>query len=156
MNKWANQDIYIGVVLFLFSIILFWLSLDIRGEASVFPIGLAILLAFLAVFIVIRGIRIRKQNEGEAFTPEDEEEVLRWGILESPLAVALLTLIYILLITFIGFFPATVLFFIAYLLYMGIKGVVKYILIISIFSTFVYIVFIVQLRVFLPSGLLFD
>jgi len=156
MNKWANQEIVIGVVIFIFSLVLFFLSLGVRGEASVFPIGLSILLVFLSSFIVIRGIRIRKKGEKAANMQEEEEEVLRWEILESPLVVALLTLIYILLITFIGFFPSTIIFFIAYLLYMGIKGIAKYVLIISIFSTFIYIVFIVQLRVFLPSGLLFD
>ncbi|MCM3762294.1 tripartite tricarboxylate transporter TctB family protein [Alkalihalobacillus oceani] len=156
MRKWANQEICIGVIIFIFSIVLFSLSLGVRGEAAVFPLGLSILLAFLSCSIVIRGIRIRRKGEEVATLQEVEEDVLSWRILESPLTVALFTLIYILLITFIGFFPATVLFFIAYLLYMGIKGVVKYVLIISIFSTFIYFVFIVQLRVFLPSGILFD
>ncbi len=156
MNKGRNQDIVIGIVLFLCSIILFVLSLGVKGEASVFPIGLSILLAFLAISIVIRGFRIRKKGADVAITQENEEEFLTWGILQTPLTVAFLSFIYILLITLVGFFPATILFFIAYLLYMGIKGVIKYVLIISIFSAFVYVVFIMQLRVFLPSGLLFD
>ncbi|NEU31811.1 tripartite tricarboxylate transporter TctB family protein [bacterium LRH843] len=155
MKKTLNQDVYIGIFLLVLAAILFGLSLSIKGEAIVFPIGLVLLLALFAILIMISGF---KNREASSVTEEDngEEENLSLDLLRNPFGVLLITFFYILLMNFIGFFPSTALFFICYFLYMGIKGISKYVFIISSFMIIVYVLFTTQLKVFLPAGTLFN
>jgi putative tricarboxylic transport membrane protein len=155
VKKKLNQDFYVGLTLIFIVAIFFTKALSIQGEAAMFPLGLLALLFILAILIILNSIKTKKVND-EKKEFEGEERKLNFELLKSPLCVLLITCFYILLMTYIGFFPATALFFVCYFLFMGIKGLLKYIFVISGFLIFIYVLFVLQLNVPTPKGLLFN
>lgn len=155
--KNVHQDIYIGLILIFLAGGLFVKNTSIKGEASLFPLILIILLVLFALFIIKDGYKKTKNiRNGKEEKFEGEEERLNFELLKSPLGTFGIVSLYILLVTFIGFFPATFIFLVSFLIYMGVKGLMKNVYVISGFMLFVYVVFVLQLNVRLPSGLLFD
>ncbi|WP_099157000.1 tripartite tricarboxylate transporter TctB family protein [Virgibacillus ndiopensis] len=155
-----HQDIYVSIIMFLVSIFLYIQTLDMNEDAVMAPRYLLYLLVFFAVLIVIGGIRKTKKMRAEVGDHNEmydgEEEPLTGKLLKSPMITLLAVIAYAVVIKFLGFFPATVLFIAGFLWALKVKDWKSYAFTIVGLNLFIYLVFILQLNVQLPKGILFE
>ncbi|MCM3093253.1 MULTISPECIES: tripartite tricarboxylate transporter TctB family protein [unclassified Cytobacillus] len=157
MRKKCHQDIYISFVMFIISVFLYIQTFNMIEEAALFPRILLLLFTAFGIFILIGGIKKTKSlQNGQAETYEGDEEALDLRILKAPITTVIIVGIYVLLMNFIGFFPATILFMASFLAYMKVKSWKGYVFTIGGLNLFVYLVFVIQLNVQLPAGIFFE
>jgi putative tricarboxylic transport membrane protein len=157
MANRIHQDVYISLVFILTSIFLYTKTFSLIEEAALFPRALLLLFAAFSAFILIGGIKKTKaQKNGEKVVYEGDEAPMDTNNLKSPLLTLLIVGVYVIVMTFIGFFPATILFMAGFLAFMKVKNWKVYVFTITGLNLFIYLVFILQLNVQLPVGLFFE
>jgi len=131
-----------------------WLFLIAEG----FPVGADIFPQFVLVGMMILAAALF----GSAFLRKRARAPAKQHGLTSairpfvmPLTTLLFCVIYVALISIIGFFTATLVFGVGMMFYLGMRRPVLVICSLLGFLTFVYVLFVVTLHVFLPRGLLF-
>ncbi|WP_134700792.1 tripartite tricarboxylate transporter TctB family protein [Ammoniphilus sp. YIM 78166] len=152
-----HQDVVIGFIFILVSILLYMKTFDFMGEAAIYPRALIVFMIMFASLIIYSGLKKTKQlKEGHEVKYEGEEGPLTPSLLKSPFITLLIVGVYAGLLSVIGFFPATILFVIAFLWFMGVKKWKVYVLTSLGLNLFIYLLFVVQLNVHLPLGILFE
>ncbi len=152
-----HQDVVIGFIFILVSILLYMKTFDFMGEAAIYPRALIVFMIVFASLIIYSGLKKTKQlKEGHEVKYEGEEGPLTPSLLKSPFITLLIVGVYAGLLSVIGFFPATILFVIAFLWFMGVKKWKVYVLTSLGLNLFIYLLFVVQLNVHLPLGILFE
>ena len=58
MAKKFHRDVWVGTVLLIFCIAVFFTAVQIPGQASYLPITLSLLMGLCSVFIILKGLRI--------------------------------------------------------------------------------------------------
>ncbi|MET3506473.1 tripartite tricarboxylate transporter TctB family protein [Halalkalibacter oceani] len=152
MKKGIHQDVYIGAGIIIFSLFVFIKSYEFMEEVGFFPRVLSIIFAGLALILILKGL---KSGKGISDEEKGEEESVSLELLKSPIAVFFIILIYIGLISFVGFFVSTSLFLIVLMMYLKEKKIVTYAVMVLGLNVFIYFLFVYQLGVRLPRGLLF-
>ncbi|MDF9277601.1 tripartite tricarboxylate transporter TctB family protein [Arthrobacter sp. EH-1B-1] len=147
----SKQDIAVGTIIAAVGVAVTVLSLGIPGEARYFPFALSVLLIFLGTFVLLKAAR--SYADGRKY--DTDAQLLTRRNVRAPATVLLLTIAYVVAVYFVGFFPASALFMVAYFLYAGVRGVLKYVLLVGIFLAFIYFLFVYQLNVPVPMGELF-
>lgn len=157
MTSKIHQDSMAGIIMLVISATLFIKTFELIQEAALYPLILITIFAAFAVFIIINGFKkLDDEKKGKEIELDNEEERIHVKLLKSPLITFLIIIIYGLLISMIGFFPATTLFLTAYLWSQKIRDWKAYLFMLVGFNLFIYVVFVLQLNVPLPSGSFFN
>jgi len=144
--KKIHSDIYISVVMLIFSMSLLSMAFGMPDGPSRFPKIILFFLMIFSVYIFFTGIKkTRTQSDpGKKFLN-----------FKYPITTFLIILIYILLIDFLGFFSSTTIFVAAFMFYYNVRKYhVVFMCLVGV-NFFVYSLFVWQLNIQLPSGILF-
>ena len=145
MQKTRIQDLVIGLGVVAMGVFL-WVQTIVKKmepqskSFSRFVLGVFILLGL--ILIVISIINAKK--------PAGKEVKLREFV--NPMIMLGIIVVYVLLMTTIGFFPATLLFMPAAMLYMGYKRPLPMICVTIGMNLFIWGLFVYSLKVRLPKG----
>ncbi|MDK2887982.1 tripartite tricarboxylate transporter TctB family protein [Desulfofundulus salinus] len=135
MNKWlSNRDVVSGSLLFLFSVWFFMAARSLpAGSGSSMPPGyfpafLAVVLAFLSLLVVFKGIR---ESDTE-YEKKDHKTVC--------LLVSLL-IVYIILFKYMGFITSTIIYLTAAMILLKAGKLIKIIPVAVVIALAVYFIF---------------
>lgn len=140
-----RTDRIIALVLIILSLALYWISLSFPEGANVFPQFALGAIIFLAVIMLIMDLR-----KCEPFSPQSKKP--GWI---RPYIIYVLTLLYIVSITVVGFFITTIAFIIGVMFYLGLRNVSSYVIALTVIISFYYFLFVRVLHVPFPKGLIF-
>ena len=142
----------IGVVAFMYAVCAFFYaySYKLTEESKTYPIfTIALLFALTTLYLVQMIISARK------FGVESGADEVFAGFKPVQFIVSIvLTLVYFLMIKYLGFFSATIIFMFASLLYLKVH-IVPAVISVLVMNLLIYFAFVRFLGVKLPSGLLF-
>ena len=65
MAKKFHRDVWVGTVLLILCIAVFFTAVQIPGQASYLPITLSLLMGLCSVFIILKGLRLTKEQDGD-------------------------------------------------------------------------------------------
>lgn len=142
----VNIDVYLGIILMLFSGVFLYESFKMNKVAAEFPKIVLTLLLILSALLFFLGIR--KTRHPELTLASDT--LLNIKVIQAPLAVYAIIAIYILLIKYAGFFISTILCIPVIMVYYGIKKIRTILLTDIILNLFIYVLFVRMLNVMLP------
>ena len=142
----------IGVVAFMYAVCAFFYaySYKLTEESKTYPMfTIALLFALTTLYLVQMILSARK------FGVESGADEVFAGFKPVQFIVSIvLTLVYFLMIKYLGFFSATIIFMFASLLYLKVH-IVPAVISVLVMNLLIYFVFVRFLGVKLPSGLLF-
>ena len=142
----------IGVVAFMYAVCAFFYaySYKLTEESKTYPMfTIALLFALTTLYLVQMILSARK------FGVESGADEVFAGFMPVQFIVSIvLTLVYFLMIKYLGFFSATIIFMFASLLYLKVRPVPMLISVVAM-NLLIYFAFVKFLGVKLPSGLLF-
>ena len=142
----------IGVVAFMYAVCAFFYaySYKLTEESKTYPMfTIALLFALTALYLVQMILSARK------FGVESGADEVFAGFKPVQFIVSIvLTLVYFLIIKYLGFFSATIIFMFASLLYLKVH-IVPAVISVLVMNLLIYFAFVRFLGVKLPSGLLF-
>ena len=142
----------IGVVVFMYAVCAFFYaySYKLTEESKTYPMfTIALLFALTTLYLVQMIISARK------FGVESGADEVFAGFKPVQFIVSIvLTLVYFLMIKYLGFFSATIIFMFASLLYLKVH-IVPAVISVLVMNLLIYFAFVKFLGVKLPSGLLF-
>ena len=142
----------IGVVAFMYAVCAFFYaySSKLTAESKTYPMfTIALLFALTTLYLIQMIISARK------FGVESGADEVFAGFKPVQFIVSIvLTLVYFLMIKYLGFFSATIIFKIASLLYLKVH-IVPAVISVLVMNLLIYFAFVRFLGVKLPSGLLF-
>ena len=142
----------IGVVAFMYAVCAFFYaySYKLTEESKTYPMfTIALLFALTTLYLIQMIINARK------FGVESGTDEVFAGFKPMQFIVSIaLTLVYFLMIKYLGFFSATIIFMFASLLYLKVH-IVPTVISVLVINLLIYFAFVKFLGVKLPSGLLF-
>ena len=142
----------IGVVAFMYAVCAFFYaySYKLTEESKTYPMfTIALLFALTTLYLIQMIISARK------FGVESGADEVFAGFKPVQFIVSIvLTLVYFLMIKYLGFFSATIIFMFASLLYLKVH-IVPAVISVLVMNLLIYFAFVKFLGVKLPSGLLF-
>ena len=142
----------IGVVAFMYAVCAFFYaySSKLTAESKTYPMfTIALLFALTTLYLIQMIISARK------FGVESGADEVFAGFMPVQFIVSIvLTLVYFLMIKYLGFFSATIIFMFASLLYLKVH-IVPAVISVLVMNLLTYFAFVRFLGVKLPSGLLF-
>ena len=142
----------IGVVTFMYAVCAFFYaySYKLTEESKTYPMfTIALLFALTTLYLVQMILSARK------FGVESGADEVFAGFKPVQFIVSIvLTLVYFLMIKYLGFFSATIIFMFASLLYLKVH-IVPAVISVLVMNLLIYFAFVRFLGVKLPSGLLF-
>ena len=142
----------IGVVAFMYAVCAFFYaySYKLTEESKTYPMfTIALLFALTTLYLVQMILSARK------FGVESGADEVFAGFKPVQFIVSIvLTLVYFLMIKYLGFFSATIIFMFASLLYLKVH-IVPAVISVLVMNLLIYFAFVKFLGVKLPSGLLF-
>jgi len=160
MKQRIHNDIIIGIFLVVVSIILYNISNDFPPEGRFYPKVVLIILFMFGVLITFDGLRKSIFNKSaptskDNKSAEAEENIIKVRKLKLPFIVLILSILYVFLISFLGFFVSTIIFLVTILLLLKVKKVTEYLYAVIGTNIFLYLLFVKLLNVSLPEGLFF-
>ena len=142
----------IGVVAFMYAVCAFFYAYSgkLTAESKTYPMfTIALLFALTTLYLIQMIISARK------FGVESGVDEVFAGFKPVQFIVSIvLTLVYFLMIKYLGFFSATIIFMFASLLYLKVH-IVPAVISVLVMNLLIYFAFVRFLGVKLPSGLLF-
>ena len=142
----------IGVVAFMYAVCAFFYaySYKLTEESKTYPMfTIALLFALTTLYLVQMILSARK------FGVKSGADEVFAGFMPVQFIVSIvLTLVYFLMIKYLGFFSATIIFMFASLLYLKVH-IVPAVISVLVMNLLIYFAFVRFLGVKLPSGLLF-
>lgn len=142
----------IGVVTFMYAVCAFFYAYSgkLTAESKTYPMfTIALLFALTTLYLIQMIISARK------FGVESGADEVFAGFKPVQFIVSIvLTLVYFLMIKYLGFFSATIIFMFASLLYLKVH-IVPAVISVLVMNLLIYFAFVRFLGVKLPSGLLF-
>lgn len=143
----VDYDVYIGLVMILFSVAAMINARTFPTAAKRFPILACILVIVLSVLLIIRGISRSAaiRQKGESIP-----KLLPWNTTKYALITFLITGGYIALVEYVDFFVATIIFVPTLMVFMRVKK--KWIIILSTagITFFCWFMFVYQLHIRMP------
>jgi len=150
LGRRIHIDVWLGLILMGFSAFFLAEATKIPPGSAQFPkfaLGLFFLLA--ALLFIMGVIKVAKKSDKGDVRVDWKNTVSKAHIVYAMIVA------YVVIIVLIGFFPATIIFCPCLMLYYGIRKIKVLFLVTIILALFVYLLFVIQLRVFLPYGILF-
>ena len=142
----------IGVVAFMYAVCAFFYaySYKLTEESKTYPMfTIALLFALTTLYLVQMILSARKFG-----VESGADEVFACFMPVQFIVSRVLTLVYFLMIKYLGFFSATIIFMFASLLYLKVH-IVPAVISVLVMNLLIYFAFVRFLGVKLPSGLLF-
>lgn len=139
--KKIDQDIYVGIFLFIVGSFFFYNSYDLRDNTARFPKIILIAFLVLALLSIISGIIKTKKNNSEEKEKKD---------IKIPLLVFVFITLYVVLLDFIGFIIATLIFIPGVMLFYRNKKILQYAGCTLGTILFIYLLFNTVLKLQLP------
>ena len=149
MKKLFTLDVWIGIVLMIFSVWFWILSGSFPEEAQLFPRFFLAANCLLSVLLVINTIRHNRKGDGET------GGAVNWKELAAIIEAYLIIMVYVLCIDFIGFFVSTSVFLVGFMVFLNVRKPLTLICVTAGMDLFLYLLFTVGLKLNLPAGLLF-
>lgn len=154
LKKTLHHDIYIGGLLTAFAAFFFVLTWEFPKESSYFPRFFTCALMIISIFIIGQGVKkTRAAQTGEK--AEGAEIPLTCHELRLPMIGLAAIAGYIAAINFVGFFVSTGLFLIGAMWFLKVRSVPMLLISTLAMEGFIYLLFVVQLKLTMPSGILF-
>ncbi len=150
MKKQIHSDVYVGIIMLLFTIAGFALILRMPEGADIFPKVLFGLFGVFSILILLKGI-----NQTKVLDPEDNAKAMSLNEIKIPLIALSIVVIYSILIKIIGFFTATIVFIPSFMVFYRNKNIKTMLITIAGTIILVYLLFVKQLNVPFPKGILF-
>lgn len=142
----------IGVVVFMYAVCAFFYvhMLDLHPNSQTYPRFTIVLLFGLTTLYLLQMLMNARKHGVESGVDKvfDGFQIVQFFV------CLVLVIVYLLMMKFLGFFVATIVFMIAALLYLGVPKVHTAIAVVAI-NLLVYFAFVQFLGVKLPAGLLF-
>lgn len=140
MAKKFHRDVWLGIVLLAFCAVVFCLAIQIKGESAVVPIALTVLMAVCALLIVLKGLRLTKEQQGEfhyAMTLKDSKNALLFMLFIA---------VYYLLFRYVTYWIATPIFMIVAMKWLKVKSWKVNIIITVLYMIICYVTFVIILQ----------
>ena len=140
MTKKFHRDVWVGVVLLVFCAIVMVFAVQISGQSAVVPVALTILMAVCALFIIAKGLRLTKEQQGEfkyAMTVKDSKNAFLFMLFIA---------IYYLLFRYVTYWIATPLFMIFAMKHLKVKSWKVNIIITVLYMVICYVAFVIILQ----------
>lgn len=144
----VHQDVYISLLSITAGIFLYAVSNQMNRQAAVFP--KITLTVFLVLMIVVLFQGIKKSIAATKAKGQIDERMLKWEQNKVPYLVFLITILYVVLIKYIGFFISTAIFIPGLMLFFKQKSWTAIICITAGSLIFIYLLFVVLLRATFP------
>ena len=140
MSKKFHRDVWVGLVLLLFCAAVLVNAVQISGQAAYLPVALTVLMAVCAVFIILKGLRLTKEQMGEYSYP--------LTVKNSKYAFLFMFFIFIYYLGFryITYWIATPIFMLFTQKYLKLKSFKINLLITVLYTILAFIVFVVILH----------
>jgi len=147
-----KTDIIAGLISTLVAVVFILDGSKLSPDANRFPMVLEWFLIICGLFLIARGIFVKKSAD-----TGDEKEVIDWV---RAAVIILATIVYVVCVVYIGFYVSSVLYLVLGSWYLNEHGFKVRPLLLSIvfgvlLSATLYVTFTVFLQVSTPSGLLF-
>ncbi len=139
----------LGIVIIVFCIVLwfFMIPTQVKGkEQKIFPRLITVFLAIPSALLIASRKEVSEDFSHQSF---DREGVLR------VIVTACLFAIYLFIIGYVGFFPASFLFFVVLMAYFGVRSWKKFLFIPVVLLFAIYFIIERLLRFPLPEGEIF-
>ncbi len=137
-------DFFSGVMIVIFSMVLFGMTGRLPGESAMFPRILAGIMGFLGLLLCVSALKAHERQASiESFRNMDVWKGY------------LLITAYVIAMSSIGFFVSTAFFVIVFMYLNKERSVIRIGATALILNVFIYLVFVAQLNVPLPNGFLF-
>lgn len=153
-----NRDVIAGAALAVFSALLYLVIIPNQVEYNqAGPLALsprlfcqitAVLLLILSASLVVIGLRSKPQEETDADSDDKGNPLVRGTIAIAGSAL------YVVLISYLGYFSSTILIMLVFLRFFGAKSWKTGLLFVFVIIPFIYALFVIALKVVLPEGLL--
>ena len=157
--SWRSQsmtrsDIGTIAIIYATALLFFYMTIQLKPAAQIYPLCLIGGLAILNTLYLIRCL-IRLMREKDRRIVNDFPEVFKGFLASQFFFVVAACLAYLVLLHYLGFYPAGLIFMVGVLLYLRVKPV-PIIVSTALLGGLVYVVFTSLLRVPLPNGVLFS
>lgn len=148
-KKYVSSDVYLGILLTVIGVIFVIGATRFPSRASYLPIFSGLLLAIFSFAMMVFGIiKTLKVRQGKADYSKREVKGM-------PFLVFITILVYVFAVDKIGFFISSALFIVCEALLFKQRKILPIVLTILSLLGFLYWLFVIQLRISMPSGLLF-
>ena len=148
MQKTRKQDLVIGIIAIIIGVAAFI-------EAQKFPSDTQSYTFFATIVFTLLGIILTVSSIVNAKKPSPGTEEVSLKSFTNPLLMFLIVLVYTILIGLLGFFTSSIIFMLGTMYFMGYRRPLPMILTTIGLLGFVYFLFVIQLKVCLPTGILF-
>lgn len=144
-------DIWVGSCLSVLSVAIFLFARTYKGSGvstygpNVFPQFLAVMLFITSIMLIVNAVKGKSQT--------DLEGINLAGFIRTAITVGI-SIAYLIIMQFIGFFVATVIFLYTMITYLGQKSLITRIISSAAVSIIVYLIFKDFLKIPLPTGYL--
>lgn len=140
MIKKYHRDVWLGLLLLLFCAAVLFNAMRISGQAAYLPVALAVLMGLCAVFIILKGLRLTKEQMGEYHYP------LTIGDSKYAFLFMFFIFLYYLGFRYITYWIATPVFMILTQKYLKLKSIKVNLVITVLYIILCYIMFVVILH----------
>ncbi len=158
MKSVIHQDVYVGVIMLVFSFFIYSEALAMHQQAALFPKVIIPVFAVFALLILFSGIkksRLDTKKNQKDINENKAGNVITLEKLKIPVSVLLIVVFYLILINLLGFFVATFIFAVGLMYFCQMRDFKRIIFFAFATNLFVYILFVMQLNLRLPRGFFF-
>ena len=148
--KMKKTDIGVVVVMYAICAFFYYMTMQLKAESQVYPLFTIALLFGLTTLYLLQMLFRAKRHGVESGTDEvfDGFEKIQFFV------CFICVLSYLILVRFLGFYPATILFMLAVLIFLKVP-VLHIVITVVALNVMIYFAFTKFLGVKLPSGILF-
>lgn len=140
MTRKYHRDVWLGLVLLIFCAAVFFNAAQISGQASYLPVALSIMMAMCALFIILKGLRLTKEQQGNYnYSMTLKGSKYAWIFM-------FFIFLYYLGFQYITYWITTPIFMFLSQKYLKLKSVKVNLLITVLYIILCYVVFVVILR----------
>ena len=148
--KMKKSDFCVVGAIYAVCILFFTMTLKLKADAQTYPLFVLAILAVLnTAYLVKMLVQAKKEGTTSGFS-----EIFSGFQVKQFLVVVALIVAYLVMLYFIGFYPATIIFMLAALLFLRVP-LWQTALATAVVVLLVYLAFTMFLHVRLPAGLLF-
>ncbi len=154
-----TKNLYLALMIILFSIVSYLISLPYPDKSAYFPRFLIVLLAIWGVLILVK--EIQKNIKAGASKPQTHAEAgdhipfFRQPAYRKVALMTVASMVYLLVINWVGFFSTALVYIPVMIWALGVRKIRTIIASTLVVVFFIYLIFSVFLRVPFPEGLLF-
>ncbi|MGI5962861.1 MAG: tripartite tricarboxylate transporter TctB family protein [Lawsonibacter sp.] len=148
MERTRIQDLVIGLIVSGIGIFGVINALGMPDGTRPYTLVVTGIFTFLGLILTGRSIYFRKKPSHDCGVVTVKEMI-------NPMIAFLMILAYTLLLDVVGFFVTSGVFMLVMMVWMGYRKIPQMVLTTAIMLGFIYVLFVYQLKVALPSGILF-